>query len=496
MSDGAVSDGPVSAGAAAWREAGIAAFRAGEWVRAIGAFKQAATADPRDQQSRLDMARACFNLKDFIACHHVLRGLLAEELPPDLRFDALQFQAYVAPFDPAMDDAALLQVSRAWAAALRARNPGAPLPASPAPAPRERLTVGFLCAYFGAPVDYRPVGMLDREGFHVIGYGAASRPVPRLPQMPGFDLYRDLSGLDDRAAAAAIRDDGVDILVDLGGQGWGQRNGILLYRPAPVQVGWSNRLYPASAALVDWVLGDWVSLPNGAERAEEVRLWRLSEPVLPVVPAAAPPPPGHPPAEAPLTLGSTASPFKLNAPCLTLWGQVMQALPDSRFLYPLEHMTGDQAAHIGRLFGDAGIGPERLELRKLEAGGLPQAIDDMDVVLDSLPFTANFTAWQALAQGAPFVTLRGDRYAGRMAAAVLAALGRSDWIAETPAQFVELAVAMARQAREAAWERPARAERARAARLADPAFAARILGRALEGIWAEEVRRHQGPAAA
>lgn len=481
-------------------EAGIAAFRAGDWVGAITAFRDAAAADPGDFRSRLDLARACFNLKDFIACHGVLLALLREPVPPQIRFEALQLQAYVAPFDPKLDDAALLQVSRDWAAALRAEHPEAPL-AAPAPprsraADGERLTLGFLCAYFGAPIDYVPVGLLDRSAFRVIGYGAARQPVPQSERMPRFDLYRDLAGQDDRAAAAAIRQDGVDILVDLGGQGWGQRNGIMLYRPAPVQVGWSNRLYPASNALVDWVLGDWVTFPVGAERAEEVRIWRLPEPVLPVARLLPPPPPGRPPETAPLTFGSVASPFKLNADCLALWARAMQAVPDSRFLYPMEGMTEAQAAHVGRLFGDAGIGRERLELRRLAPGGLPQALDEVDLVLDSLPFTANFTAWQALAQGVPMVSLRGSRYAGRMAAAVLAALGRADWVAETPEQFVELAVAMARQARSGAAQRAARAERARSARLADPDFAARLLGRALQGIWEEEVQRQAGPAAA
>lgn len=479
--------------------AGIAAFQAGDWLGAIRALRDAAAADPGNLRCRLDLARACFNLKDFIACHAVLRDLLREALPPQLRFEALQLQAYVAPFDPAMDDAALLQLSRHWAAALKARHPAAPLP--PAPRPRhaagERLTVGFLCAYFGAAIDYLPLARLDRGRFRTIGYSVSRHRLPQVPGQLGFELFRDLAGMDDAGAAAAIRADGVDILVDLGGQGWGQRNDILLYRPAPVQVGWSNRLYPASAALVDWVLGDWITFPVGADRQEEVRLWRLAEPVLPVA-GLRPPPPATagPPAEAPLTVGSVASPFKLNAACIALWAQVLRALPESRFLYPLEGMSEGQAAHVARLFRDAGIGPERLELRRLPPGGLPLAINDMDLVLDSQPFTANFTAWQALAQGVPMVTLRGPRYAGRMAAAILTGLGRTEWVAETPEQFVALALDMARQARPAAGQRPARAERARTAPLADGDFVARQLGRALDGIWEEEARRQAGAAAA
>lgn len=466
-------------------EAGIAAFRDGRWVQAIAAFQSAVKAAPDDPWNRLNLARACFNLKDFVACHQVLRGLLRlPDLPEQARFEAQQLRAYVAPFDAGMDDAALLRISRDWAGALHARH-GEP-PAPPPWQARDRLHVGFLCAHFGAPVDYLPVGLLDRDAFRVTGYGVAARPVARSPGMPRFDHYRDLAELDDAAAAARIREDGVDILVDLGGQGWGQRNGILFQRPAPLRIGWSNRLYPASAALVDWVLGDWITHPAGAERREEARLWRLAEPVLPVTRLQPPPDAGHPAADAPLTFGSVASPFKLNDACMALWAQVLRQVPDSRFLYAMEHMSADQAAHVARLFGDVGIAGDRLELRPLPAGGLPAAVNDMDLVLDSIPFTANFTAWQAAAQGAPMVTLRGDRYAGRMAASVLTGLGRPDWVAETPDQYVDLALVMAGQVRGAAGQRAARAARARAARLAEPGHAARVLGRALQAIWEAE----------
>ncbi len=476
-------------------EAGIKAFQAGDWVAAIVAFRDAAAADPQDLMSRLNLARCCFNLKDFVACNTVLRGLMQAGPPQDIQLAALQLQTYVAPFDPAMDDAALLQLSRDWATALRLEHPAAPLPPAPAPVARDRLSVGFLCAYFGAPIDYLPIGLLDRHRFRVIGYGAARRAVAQSDSMPRFDLYRDLSALDDRAAAEQIRADRTDILVDLGGQGWGQRNGIMLYRPAPVQVGWSNRLYPASAALVDWLLADWVTMPSGAERREEVRVCRLAEPVLPCNRLQPPPPVGHPSADAPLTFGTVASPFKLNSACIALWARVMAELPGSRMLYAMETMSRDQASHVSRLFRDAGIDGDRLELRTLGPGDLPLAINDVDVVLDTQPFTANFTTWQAAAQGVPMVTLRGERFAGRMAAAMLTALGRVDWVAETPDQFVAIAVAMAGQARAAAGQRSARADRARTARLADPAFAARLLGRALDEIWAAETEQRSRAAA-
>src|SRR5262249_42479889 len=71
-----------------------------------------------------------------------------------------------------------------------------------------------------------------RDGFEWLGYGLARAEAEFRNR---FDRYVDLSGVDDRGAAARIHADGIDVLIDLAGHTKGSRLEILALTPAPVQ---------------------------------------------------------------------------------------------------------------------------------------------------------------------------------------------------------------------------------------------------------------------
>ena len=68
---------------------------------------------------------------------------------------------------------------------------------------------------------------------------------------------------------------------------------------------------------------------------------------------------------------------------------------------------------------------------------------EVDISLDSFPYTGHTTTCEALWMGVPVVTLRGDRPAGRASASVLTSCGLHDLIAETPSEYVRTATELA-----------------------------------------------------
>ena len=75
-------------------------------------------------------------------------------------------------------------------------------------------------------------------------------------------------------------------------------------------------------------------------------------------------------------------------------------------------------------------------------------LDDMDVFLDCPAFSGYTTAWQAIHRGIPIVTLEGEFLRQRLAAGLLRQIGRTDGIAATAGEYVQLAVLRAQESRD------------------------------------------------
>src|SRR5205085_9532831 len=116
------------------------------------------------------------------------------------------------------------------------------------------------------------------------------------------------------------------------------------------------------------------------------------------------------------------------------------AVPNSRLLISRHTLTGSARERIAYAFTSRGIAPDRLELRSAFAhGGHLSTYHDIDIALDSFPWTGHTTACEGLWMGVPIVTLRGNSHAGRMVASVLTQLGLTDLISDTPEQYVSIA---------------------------------------------------------
>jgi predicted O-linked N-acetylglucosamine transferase (SPINDLY family) len=138
-----------------------------------------------------------------------------------------------------------------------------------------------------------------------------------------------------------------------------------------------------------------------------------------------------------------------------------------------------------------GLDPTRLVLRGYTPKGEHlRAYDMADVALDPFPFNGATTTCDALFMGVPVVTLEGDRHVSRAGVSILRTLGRREWIARTPEDYVRIAVDLATDARALARTRQSlRGELERSPLCDAPAFT-----RALEGLyhamWSERASTH------
>jgi predicted O-linked N-acetylglucosamine transferase (SPINDLY family) len=337
-------------------------------------------------------------------------------------------------------------------------------------------------SYFFAPV----LESHDRERFEIFCYADVAQPdavTERLQQ--ASDGWLRVTGLRPDAVARRIREDRIDILVDLAGHTGDNPLMVLAHRPAPVQVSWLG--YPNTTGMraVDYRLADAVVEPPGlADELSTETVVRLPhgfhcyEPP-PGAPAAAPLPA---PRQGHVTFGSFNDLKKTQPAVIRAWAEILNRVPGSRLLLKcssfVDATTRDRYA---KSFAEAGADPERVRMVPRVASteehlGLYGKID---IGLDPFPYNGTTTTCEALWMGVPVVTLRGDRHAGRVGASLLGRVGLGDWIADTKEGYVALAVSWASRRDELAALRRELRERVARSPLRD----ARGLTRAIEDAY-------------
>ena len=383
-----------------------------------------------------------------------------------------------------------LVAARRWAEPLTV-----PVPARLPPPPRRqegRLRLGYLSADFHAHATAYLTAELfevhDRSRFELFGYsfGPDDGSPTRRRLEEGFDHFVDLRALGHAEAAARIRADGIDILVDLKGYTQNARSRILAYRPAPLQINWLGYPGTMGAEFIDAILVDAMVAPPEDQRFYHERLVALpdcyqpNDSRRPIAPAPSRSDCALP--EAAVVFCCFNNSFKLSPAFFDIWARLLLAVPGSvLWLLAANELV---ETNLRREAAARGLDPARLVFApRLPLTQHLARYRLADLFLDTLPYNAHTTASDALWAGLPVVTVRGATFAGRVAASLLNAVGLPDLIADSAEHYEALALALARDpARRAALRRQLSETRATA-----PLFDSRRFTAAIEaafvGLW-------------
>jgi predicted O-linked N-acetylglucosamine transferase (SPINDLY family) len=261
-----------------------------------------------------------------------------------------------------------------------------------------------------------------------------------------FSNWIEAAIMDDAALDRAIRDAGIDILVELSGHTAGGRLTALSRKPAPLIV--SAIGYPNSTGhpAVDLRLVDSTTDPAGSESLATEQLLRLDPCFLCYRPPADASEPALPAAEAPVTFGSFNLSTKISRETVTLWASALRAVPGSRLLVKSKSLGGDAARrHFLERLAAGGIAADRVEIVGYTKGVAEHLAlyGRVHVALDTTPYNGTTTTCEALWMGVPVVTLRGDRHASRVGASLLVAAGLGELVAQNADDFAEIAARLA-----------------------------------------------------
>lgn len=265
-----------------------------------------------------------------------------------------------------------------------------------------------------------------------------------------FDRFVNITELSDEDTAARIREDGIDVLVDLNQVTAGNRVGLFAHGPAPVTVQWLGMPGTIGAGKrVDYVLMDaWTAHPGNLDGFDEQPVllagsYQPNDWQRPDLELAKTRPDWKLPETAPV-LCSFNQTQKFSPDTVALWAEILRRVPEA----VLWVLAGEPAIEerFLRIFNEAGIAKDRILFAERAGHDVHLArLSHADLMLDNWPYNAHTTCSDALRAGTPVLTLPGRTFASRVAAGILETANMADWIAASPEDYVEKAVAYIQQ---------------------------------------------------
>ncbi|MGA2441808.1 MAG: tetratricopeptide repeat protein [Tepidisphaeraceae bacterium] len=356
--------------------------------------------------------------------------------------------------------------------------------------PDRRLRVGYVSADFFDHVSAFFLLPLfrhhDRQQFELFCYALRANSDRVTQQMKDHvQHWRTTVGLTDAKVAAQIREDQIDILVDLKLHTGGNHLLIFAQKPAPVQVTWLG--YPGTTGMdtMDYRLTDPYLDPPGLDDAfYSERSIHLPDTFWCYDPLTNEPAVNAPPCleKGFVTFGCLNNFCKVNDTVLTLWARALQTLSNSRLL--LLAPEGSSRQRVLARLGREGIGPERVEfVAKQFRSVYLHTYHRIDIGLDTVPYNGHTTSLDSFWMGVPVITLVGQTVVGRAGLSQLTNLGLPELIARTPEQYVQIATDLAKDLPRLAELRRTLRARMQASALIDAPRFARNVESAYRRMW-------------
>lgn len=478
---------------------GVALDRLGRKDEALASYERSLALDP-NPLTLFNIGNLLQDQQDHAEAHQKYRQALAIDPTLGDAFGNLVLtQHYLPYFDPAVNR----DTARHYAATLA---PGTARPSFRSVS--GPLRVGMVSAdlrthsvahFLGAVLAHIDPGRIE---LHAYSNGEVEdATTARLRRC--FVGWQKIDTLSDREAAQRIRDDGIDVLIDLSGLTARHRQGLFAWLPAPLQVSWLGYFSTTGNAAIDYVLADPTSVPASEEALFVEKVWRLPQIRYCFTP------PEHAPPVAPLpasrqghfTFASFQTLPKINERVLRCWSRILAGVPGARLRIQNSQMdTPRMRSRFEDQLRRHGLPRDRVDLVGAQARETYLASHaGADIVLDTFPYPGGTTTAEALWMGVPTLTLALPGMLGRQGEAILKALALDEWITRTEDDYVAQAVAWGNAGPEKLQQlaelRQGLRERALRSPLFDAGQFARDFEQALWGMWSAASGTRRDPTA-
>ena len=437
------------AGAKDWKQTGQLLCSIGEFAQGADALRRSVEADDSDAEAWHDCGRAHYKLglTDRAAEDLIESAKRTSDLSPYLAL------ATLAPGVDTFDNPRILHWRREFAKRLSEHEPSESF-LTGGGANIDRARIGFVSSWFDKENYMKPVWALinelnrDRYEIHLFDdCDSKQTSRPRGYQPYAGDRWQATASLDNLHLARQIARQNINILVDLNAYSTPLRLGLFNHRCAPIQAAWFNMYATSGLPEMDYIIGDHAVVDGNEDPFYSEKVTRLEQSYLTFTVTHAAPPIVSPPVtqKGRITFGSLVTLYKITPTVIETWAKILQCVNDAQLLIGNADLKSKQNQQfLLDCFAKHQIDPKRLIIK----GPAPhdqflRYYDEIDIALDAFPYNGGTTTMEAIWQGVPVVTYRGDRWASRTSASLLRGTHLERYLADDRDGYIETAVRLA-----------------------------------------------------
>ncbi len=257
--------------------------------------------------------------------------------------------------------------------------------------------------------------------------------------------WRSINGFSADKAAELIYNDKINILFDFSGHTANNCLPVLAYKPAPVQISGIGYFNTTGLNTVDYFLSDCYCASDNMSSYFCEKIIRMPHSHICYTPLGQMPKVEDAPClkNGYVTFGCFNNFNKVNDFVLSLWAEILAEIPAARLVLKSSIFDNNQGRqYVNRLMKKYKINIDRVLLRPFTKEYLNE-YNDIDIALDTYPYTGGVTSCETLYMGVPLISLCGKRHGARFGCSILKNIGMDELIAYSAQEYIDKAVYLA-----------------------------------------------------